>query len=308
MALPHPPNRPDRPGKASYPSVANDVARLASSVYADDRVPDSVLEDAWQLLNRRTYFGVRSADSQLVSRVLVRPTVADPKQTVPLRFIGLDVALDPHSAAIVIGVVTSDQADLDRRVGAGPAPAVLASATVSGWQSDRTGREVLTAAALAIEVHLRVNRALAQTDATTAWDRSALSGVFGATMSAGLLGGLVGHELAFALGLAASQTLGVGECMGTMAGDLHAGMAAANGILSASLVRNGFTANLAAFDGELGALSILGLSDIAVVFEGFTTDWLLQSIPRAESVPEALPRLSNLIEHGSFRRAISGCL
>jgi 2-methylcitrate dehydratase PrpD len=72
---------------------------------------------------------------------------------------------------------------------------------------------------------------------------TATVGSFGAAAAAGLLLGLDETQMAIALGLAGTQAAGLKSMFGTMAKPFHAGRAAANGVLAASLAARGFTAN-----------------------------------------------------------------
>jgi 2-methylcitrate dehydratase PrpD len=67
-------------------------------------------------------------------------------------------------------------------------------------------------------------------------------GRFGVAAGIGKLMGLDSEMLNHAFGLAATQAGGIRHSFGTMAKPFHAGKAAMDGILSALLARDGFTA------------------------------------------------------------------
>lgn len=71
-------------------------------------------------------------------------------------------------------------------------------------------------------------------------------------MAAGKLLGLDSGRMASVLGLSASLACGLRENFGTMTKPFHAGKAAGNGVLSALLVRNGFTASQQILEAKRG--------------------------------------------------------
>ena len=81
-----------------------------------------------------------------------------------------------------------------------------------------------------------------------------------------------------AFGIAASEASGIRENLGTMAKPLHAGIAAANGILAATLARDGLTSAPDGLGGEFGALRIFattGEYDERQIAETFGRPWNL---------------------------------
>ena len=83
-------------------------------------------------------------------------------------------------------------------------------------------------------------------------------GAFGSYAAASVLMDLTEIELRYGLGITASFASGIRINFGTMTKPLHAGRAAANGVIAASLGKNGFTSDLNALDGEWGFFKVLG--------------------------------------------------
>jgi 2-methylcitrate dehydratase PrpD len=141
-----------------------------------------------------------------------------------------------HPAAAVLGALWGAAA-------AGPAAA---------------GGRLLQAAALGMEAQLRVGMAMTPWHYEQGWHITGTCGVLGAAVAASVLRGLDADATLHALGAAASMTLGHRESFGTMVKPLHAGQAAANGLLAADLAGAGILtapAVLEAPGGYLAALS-----------------------------------------------------
>ena len=103
------------------------------------------------------------------------------------------------------------------------------------------GRRALTAYAAGRETQVRLKNALSPQTGEGAWDLDAVCGVISATVTAGLLLSLDAEQLADAVGIAASETLGHRPRRGTDMEAFHAGKAASNGVIAAMFARHGFT-------------------------------------------------------------------
>jgi 2-methylcitrate dehydratase PrpD len=114
-----------------------------------------------------------------------------------------------------------------------------------------TGREVLLAVALGLDVSCRI--ALAST-LDRGWHRTAAMGVFGAAAAAGKLIGLTPEQMLAAFGIAYSHAAGNRQCIldGALTKRMQAGQAASAGVFSAVLARTGFTGAQNIFSGRFG--------------------------------------------------------
>ncbi|MGE3541576.1 MAG: MmgE/PrpD family protein [Candidatus Tectimicrobiota bacterium] len=140
----------------------------------------------------------------------------------------------------------------DRAGSIHPGTSVLAAAmAVAEMQGGASGREVILAAALGLDVACRV--ALAAT-VDRGWHRTAAMGVFGATATAGKLLGLSPEQMLHAFGIAYSQAAGNRQCIvdGALTKRLQAGQAASSGVFAAILAREGFTGAQNVFAGRYG--------------------------------------------------------
>ena len=115
-----------------------------------------------------------------------------------------------------------------------------------------TGRDFLHAFILGGEVECRLGNAIYPSHYEMGWHITGTAGVFGAAVAAGRLLGLDEKQMAWALGLAASEAGGLKIQFGTMTKSFHPGRAAENGLLAALLAARGFTSSEQAIEGKEG--------------------------------------------------------
>ncbi len=116
-------------------------------------------------------------------------------------------------------------------------PALLALAERDG----RSGRDVLTAFVAGVEIEGRIGAMMAPGHYARGWHSTGTIGTFAAAAAAGRLLGLDDAAMARAFGIAGAQAAGLKSMFGTMCKPLHAGKAAQNGLLAASLAKRGFS-------------------------------------------------------------------
>jgi len=132
-------------------------------------------------------------------------------------------------------------------------PAALALA-----EKERAGGEALVhAIVIGIDVACRVGRAVFPAHYRAGWHITGTAGVFGAAAAPGALLRLSAQQMAWALGLAATQAAGLREMFGTMSKSFHPGRAAQNGLASAFLARAGFTSSERAIEAPAGFAHVL---------------------------------------------------
>src|SRR6185436_4010228 len=179
-----------------------------------------------------------SAEAALAGVRMLQPA---PQSTV----LGRGDKVDMASAALVNGV-TSHTFDFDDTHlktiihPAGPvASALLALAEVTG----ASGRVLIDALVLGIDVSCRIGNCLYPQHYDRGWHITGSTGMLGAAAACARLLRLDEAKTAMALGIAASQPIGVREQFGTMAKPFHPGAAARAGLTSALLAKHGFTAS-----------------------------------------------------------------
>ena len=167
--------------------------------------------------------------------------------------------VDMASAALVNGI-TSHTFDFDdthlRTIihPAGPvASAVLALAEVIG----ASGRQVVDALVLGIDVSCRMGNCIYPDHYDRGWHITGSTGTLGAAAACARLLGLDEQHTAWALGIAASQPIGMREQFGSMTKPFHPGAAARAGLTSPLLAKHGFTASPRALEAPRGYAQVV---------------------------------------------------
>lgn len=193
---------------------------------------------------RRTLFNVLgtavSAAATPTVTVLLRAAAAQGSHG-PVEVPGLAATLDPYWGALVTGTAAhlDDFDDTHLATVIHPGAAALAAVVALAPETAPSGAAFLTAFAVGCEAQLRIGNAISPAHYDHGWHITGTCGVFGAAMAASVLFGLDAEAAARALSLAATMTAGHREAFGSMTKPLHAGKAAANGILAARLASAG---------------------------------------------------------------------
>ncbi|MFN8522736.1 MAG: MmgE/PrpD family protein [Chloroflexota bacterium] len=186
-------------------------------------------------------------------QMMIQHTLAQPDAGCAA--LGLARGRSAQVAALHNGAVSHivEMDDVDRESVIHPAAVIVPAALAVGEQLGKSGRDVLAAIALGYEVAIRVGGAVGKTHYFH-WHNTATCGVFGAATAAGWLLGLDARQMVWALGSAGTQAGGLWEFIadGAMSKHLHAGRAAANGVLAAELASLGFTGARRVLEGRQG--------------------------------------------------------
>jgi 2-methylcitrate dehydratase PrpD len=154
---------------------------------------------------------------------------------------GLAGTLDPYWGALVTGTAAhlDDFDDTHLATVIHPGASALATVLALAPETAPTGARFLAAFAAGCEAQLRIGSAISPAHYDHGWHITGTCGVFGAAVAAAALLGLDVAAMGRALSLAATMTAGHREAFGSMTKPLHAGKAAANGILAARLAAAG---------------------------------------------------------------------
>jgi 2-methylcitrate dehydratase PrpD len=140
-----------------------------------------------------------------------------------------------------------------------------------------SGRDLLTAFAIGVDVECRLANAVSPWHYTRGWHITATCGVFGAAAACARLLGLDEERMLWALGHASAQSSGLVETLGSMSKSIGVGNAASNGLLSALLAQQGFAGPSAPLEGPRGFLRVMGMqADDAAVTRGLGELWELR--------------------------------
>ncbi len=186
----------------------------------------------------------------------------------------------PLGAAFLNGAL-AHSLDFDDTHAAGslhPGAPVIPAAIAAGEMVGASGAEVLAAIIAGYEITCRIALALPAGDHySRGFHPTATCGAFGAAAAAGRVFGFDADQIAGALGTVLSQTAGSLEFLvnGAWTKRFQVGWAASNGLMAASLVREGFKGAAQAFEGPHGFLQAYApnpvperaVQDLGVVFE-----------------------------------------
>lgn len=176
---------------------------------------------------------------------------------------GTSLATSASDAAFANGV-SAHALDFDDSLPSGRghmSACIVPTLLTLGEALGASGREVLAAYAVGIEIAGAVGRAFGPGHLKRGWHPTATIGTLAATAAAAPLAGLDAAGVAQAWGIAASQMSGLRRNFGTMTKPFHVGNAARTAIVSVSLAKRGLTADAAIFDGDGGVLATYGGGD-----------------------------------------------
>jgi 2-methylcitrate dehydratase PrpD len=123
-----------------------------------------------------------------------------------------------------------------------PTAPALPPVLALGERDGRSGRDVLMAYQVGVEVETKIAEAIDPRHYQDGFHSTATIGTLGAAAGAARLLGFDRERTRRALGLAASQSAGLRENFGTMTKPFHAGRACESGVVAAELAQLGFTA------------------------------------------------------------------
>jgi len=162
--------------------------------------------------------------------------------------------VDVASAALLNGISshTFDFDDTHLATIIHPAGPVASAALALGEHLDASGRDVIDALVLGVDVACRMGNMVYPDHYDRGWHITGSTGMLGAAAACARLLRLDAARTAMALGIAASQPVGVREQFGSMTKPFHPGAAARAGVLSALLAKHGFTASARAIEAPRG--------------------------------------------------------
>lgn len=218
---------------------------------------DAVDHEAHRTFMNWVGCAVSAANHEAAAATLgaVRMLQPAPQATV----LGRAEKVDMANAALVNGI-TSHTFDFDDTHlktiihPAGPvASALLALAEVTG----ASGRDLIDALVLGIDVSCRIGNCIYPEHYDRGWHITGSTGTLGAAAGCARLLKLDETRTAMALGIAASQPIGMREQFGTMSKPFHPGAAARAGLMSALLAKEGFTASPKAIEAPRGYAQVV---------------------------------------------------
>nr|WP_249127554.1 MmgE/PrpD family protein [Bradyrhizobium lablabi] len=190
--------------------------------------------------------------------------------------IGRTERLDAMGAAFVNAISANllDFDDTHPETIIHPAAPVAAPALTLAEARKLSGREVLTAFILGVEIECRIGNAVSPRHYARGWHITSTCGIFGAAAACAKLLGLSAEGIANAIGIAASQSAGNVENLPTAAKNVSVGNAARNGLFAAFLAQQGYEAAPRAIEGPLGWARAMGDDpDLGRLLDGLGRTW-----------------------------------
>ena len=167
--------------------------------------------------------------------------------------------VDMANAALLNGISshTFDFDDTHLKTIIHPAGPVASALLALAEHTGASGRALMDALVLGIDVSCRVGNAMYPDHYDRGWHITGSTGTVGAAAGCARLLGLSEAQTAMALGIAASQPIGMREQFGSMTKPFHPGGAARAGLMSALLAQQGFTASPKALEAPRGMMQTI---------------------------------------------------
>ena len=172
---------------------------------------------------------------------------------------GRSERVDMASAALINGISshTFDYDDTHLKTIIHPAGPVASAVMALAEHQNSSGRQVMDAMVLGIDVACRMGNLVYPQHYDRGWHITGSTGTLGAAAACARLLGLNAQQTTMALGIAASQPVGLREQFGTMTKPFHPGGAARAGLMSALMAKQGFTASARALEAPRGWAQVL---------------------------------------------------
>jgi 2-methylcitrate dehydratase PrpD len=269
--------------------------RLVASRYDD--LPESVRHEAARALLNWLGCAIGSSRHETVACALVAVMpFSGPAQAAVM---GRPERLDILHAALINGISSHvlDFDDTHARAIHPSAPVLPALLALAEWRGI-SGSRLVHAFVLGVEAEERIGLSVFPEHYDIGWHITGTAGVFGAAAASGILLGLNARQMAWALGIAATQSAGLREMFGSMCKSLHPGRAAQNGLTAALLAARGFTSSEQAIEAPRGFAHVLSTK--------FDTDVITESWGERYELMSNMykPYACGLVVHA----AIDGCI
>ncbi|MFI4904615.1 MAG: MmgE/PrpD family protein [Burkholderiales bacterium] len=170
--------------------------------------------------------------------------------------LGRGERVDMASAALLNGIAshTFDFDDTHLKTIIHPAGPVASAALALSEHQGSSGRDLIDALVIGVDVACRVGNTIYPEHYDRGWHITGTTGMLGAAAACARLMRLDTERTTMALGIAASQPVGVREQFGSMTKPFHPGAAARVGLTAALMARHGYTSSPRAIEAPRGLL------------------------------------------------------
>jgi 2-methylcitrate dehydratase PrpD len=241
---------------ANAPPITRKLAAFVAT-HPSAGWPDTLEREAHRTFVNWLACAVGAAQHESVRSALAACAMLEPAPQVTV--LGRSERVDMASAALVNGIAshTFDFDDTHLKTIIHPAGPVASAVLALAEHQGSSGRALIDALVLGIDVSCRIGNVMYPDHYDRGWHITGSTGVLGAAAGCARLLGLDAERTAMALGIAASQPVGLREQFGTMSKPLHPGAAARTGLMAALMARHGFTASARALEAPRGYVQVV---------------------------------------------------
>ena len=257
---------------ASPPTSTPEVTKIVASYVVSARyedLPANVRKEGIRTLLNWVGVAVGGSHHETINIAVdaLKPFSGPPQASI----LGRRERFDVMNTAFINGVSSHifDYDDTHLKTIIHPAGPVVSAILALAEHHPVNGRAFLNALILGVEIECRIGNAVYPDHYDRGWHITGTTGVFGAAASAGKLLGLSEEQMIWALGLAASQPVGLRESFGSMNKSFNPGRAANNGLFAAILASKNFTSSDQMIEAKRGwANTISTKQDYKEITEG----------------------------------------
>jgi 2-methylcitrate dehydratase PrpD len=237
------------------PPITAILARFVSG-HASHGWSDAVEHEAHRTFYNWLGCAIGAARHEAADAALAAVRMLEPAPQASV--LGRAERVDMASAALVNGITshTFDFDDTHLKTIIHPAGPVASAVLALAEHRGATGRDVIDALVLGIDVSCRIGNVMYPDHYDRGWHITGSTGMLGAAAGCARLLDLDEQQTAMALGIAASQPVGLRDQFGTMTKPFHPGGAARAGLTSALLALHGFTASPRALEAPRGLVQV----------------------------------------------------
>jgi 2-methylcitrate dehydratase PrpD len=244
-----------------------------------DRMKPEIIHQAKRCLLDWSGVSIGGLESQAV-KILIK-TVRSLGGNEQASIYGTRIRTSVFNAALVHGTMSHILDYDDAHLGSlmHPSVPVIPALLAYGEWKKASGRQFLLSLILGIEAETRISMAMGAAHYEKGWHSTATVGRFGAAAGVGKMACLSPIGMAYAMGIAGTQSSGLRMAFGTMTKSFHPGKAAADGLLAVLLAKQGYTAPENIIEGEQGLGSLLSTDfNYERGFKGLGKDYNIMGI------------------------------
>jgi 2-methylcitrate dehydratase PrpD len=256
-----------------HPTSTARLAAQAASLSFSDLSP-AVRTVAKQCLLDAVGVGLAGAGTE-AARIAAGVALEDAPSG-PCSVIGSTSTTSASGAALANGTAIHalDYDDMSVPLCGHPTAPLLPALLALGELAGASGAQLLSAFVAGYEAECRVGASVDPDHYARGFHATATVGTIGAAVGSAHLLGLDAAQMETAIGIGVTQAAGLKSMFGTMCKPLHAGRAAASGILAARLARDGFTSASDALACAQGfAAAEAGALDTEALEASFGSPW-----------------------------------